>query len=57
MPIIWGVMIIAGIGATGWTASQAKEAFDRMDDLTKTLVVGGGLYVAYRVAQQQGWAK
>lgn len=55
--IIWGGFAIAGIGATGWTASQLSDAADSGARLTKWVVIGGTVYASFRALQAAGAIK
>lgn len=51
------IAAIVGIGAFGWAIKETGDAVDSATRLSRWLVAGGAVYVAYRVAQAQGVAK
>ena len=56
-PIIWAGMAVAGLWGGGWFAKETGDAITATQKLTKTVVIGGGLYVSYRALQSAGALK
>lgn len=59
MPVhlIWGGLAVAGVFGLGWAAQETGEAAGELNQLGKTLIVAGGLYVSYRALKSSGALK
>ena len=53
-PLIWAGIGLAAIYGTGWAARQMGDTFENASTLTKTAMIGGGVYVSYRILKAKG---
>lgn len=56
-PLVIAGAVIVGLAATGYTAKSLADLFKEANGLTKTVVVGGVVYVSYRALKANGALK
>ena len=56
-PIIWAGVGLAVLISGGYTADKVGDALAEMNEGTKLLLVGGGMYISYRALQASGALK
>lgn len=55
--LFYGALAIGGVLGFGWAAGKTEGALEEGTNLARWAVVGGGLYVGYKVAKTSGVIK